>query len=635
MLFRAIQRSAKQAGSPSAIFSLEFTQQKHLLKRLIQHWSISRKISSGYALSIGIAVLGTTIGLVTGNYYQEQAQAQQAITDHQQHLLSELENVVNLIRIHPQRLVGVLGESVWFDYERTKFLGAISQVKELLVELESFTDQHPVELAINTQASKDLVKGYTVNIETYQQLTEILWQQLKPTDLKSTEISAAQQQLLASLRTQSSINTNIELDRLTESLTRLKETAEAQHEQASAKVEQAGELRMQIVIVSMMLSVAMAATLAVMTSRAIARPLTSVTELAKAVVQESNFALRSPISTQDEVGSLATSLNQLVQWIGEYTHALEQARHTLEQRVEERTQDLTEALQELRQTQSQLIQSEKMSSLGQLVAGIAHEVNNPINFIYGNLKHADEYSQNLVELIQLYRQQYPHPTSVVQTYIEAIDLDFIREDLPKLLASMQMGTERIRQIVLSLRNFSRLDEAEMKPVDIHEGIENTLLILNNRLRQGIHLIKEYGDIPLVECYPAQLNQVFMNLIANAIDALEKYRLPDARCRTDNSPSSTFDSQISTPAITIRTEQVDQDHVSIQVCDNGSGIPPDIQAKLFDPFFTTKPVGKGTGLGLSICYQIIEKHQGKISVISEAGQGTKFTILLPLKSSAVP
>lgn len=635
MLFRAIQRSAKKADSPSAIFSLEVTQQKHLLKRLIQHWSISRKISSGYALSIGIAVLGTTIGLVTGNYYQEQAQAQQAITDHQQHLLSELENVVNLIRIHPQRLVGVLGESVWFDYERTKFLGAISQVKELLVEFESFTDQHSVELAINTQASKDLVKGYTVNIETYQQLTEMLWQQLKPTDLKSTEISAAQQQLLASLRTQSSINTNIELDRLTESLTRLKETAEAQHKQASAKVEQAEELRMQIVIVSMMLSVAMAATLAVMTSRAIARPLTSVTELAKAVVQESNFALRSPISTQDEVGSLATSLNQLVQWIGEYTHALEQARHTLEQRVEERTQDLTEALQELRQTQSQLIQSEKMSSLGQLVAGIAHEVNNPINFIYGNLKHADEYSQNLLELIQLYRQQYPHPTSVVQTYIEAIDLDFIREDLPKLLASMQMGTERIRQIVLSLRNFSRLDEAEMKPVDIHEGIENTLLILNNRLRQGIRLIKEYGDIPLVECYPAQLNQVFMNLIANAIDALEKYRMPDARCQTDNAPSSTFNSQILNPVIAIRTEQVDQDHVSIQVCDNGSGIPPDIQAKLFDPFFTTKPVGKGTGLGLSICYQIIEKHQGKISVISEAGQGTKFTILLPLKSSAVP
>jgi signal transduction histidine kinase len=298
----------------------------------------------------------------------------------------------------------------------------------------------------------------------------------------------------------------------------------------------------------------------------------------------------------------------------------------MEQRVEERTQDLTEALQALKQTQSQLIQSEKMSSLGQLVSGIAHEVNNPINFIHGNLKHADEYSQNLLTLIRLYQQQYPQPPLVVQTYTEAIDLAFLQEDLPKLLASMQMGTERIRQIVLSLRNFSRLDEAEMKPVDLHEGIENTLLILNGRLKQGIHVIKEYGSLPLVDCYPAQLNQVFMNLIANAIDALEESQNAAVAYSMGNA-------RPSAPSITIRTGQVDQHHISVQICDNGPGIAPDVQAKLFDPFFTTKAVGKGTGLGLSICYQIIEKHQGTIKVVSAIGQGTEFSILLPLQGLA--
>ena len=625
MLSRSLQRFAKKVDSPSA-FSLKHTQPTPSLQRLSQHWSIAHKISAGYALSIGIAILGTTIGLVAGNYYQGKAQQQQALTNQQQQLLSELENTVNLIRIHPQRLIGVLGESVWFDYEKTKFLGAMSQVKALLVEFESFTDQHADALAINAQASKDLAKGYTVSIKTYRQLTEVLWQQLKPTDLTATERAAAQQQLLASLRSLSSSKTNIELDRLTERLIRLKASAEAQHKQAIAQMAQAETLRMQIVVGSMLLSVVMAVALAVMTSRAIARPLQTVTAFAKAVVLESNFTLQSSVSTQDEVGSLATSLNQLVQWVGAYTSALEQARHTMEQRVEERTQDLTEALQALKQTQSQLIQSEKMSSLGQLVSGIAHEVNNPINFIHGNLKHADEYSQNLLTLIRLYQQQYPQPPLVVQTYTEAIDLAFLQEDLPKLLASMQMGTERIRQIVLSLRNFSRLDEAEMKPVDLHEGIENTLLILNGRLKQGIHVIKEYGSLPLVDCYPAQLNQVFMNLIANAIDALEESQNAAVAYSMGNA-------RPSAPSITIRTGQVDQHHISVQICDNGSGIAPDVQAKLFDPFFTTKAVGKGTGLGLSICYQIIEKHQGTIKVVSAIGQGTEFSILLPLQGLA--
>jgi signal transduction histidine kinase len=341
--------------------------------------------------------------------------------------------------------------------------------------------------------------------------------------------------------------------------------------------------------------------------------LEAVTFVAKAVTQEGNFALQAPVTTEDEVGSLATSLNQLVQWVGEHTRALELARQTLEQRVEERTQELQEALQNLKQTQVQLIQTEKMSSLGQLVSGVAHEINNPINFIHGNLVYANEYAQELLRLIDLYQQEYPNLRAALQDQIDASNLDFIRTDLPKLVASMEMGTERIQKIVQSLRNFSRLDEAEVKVVNIHEGIDNTLLILNHRLKHGIEVVKKYGDLPLVPCYPAQLNQVFMNILANALDALmaEEAQL--------------------VKQIVIQTQKVDSQQIRVGIWNNGSRIPYEIRDKLFDPFFTTKPVGQGTGLGLTICYQIVEKHRGKIEVISEPGQGTEFAIVLPLQA----
>ncbi|HBE32624.1 MAG TPA: histidine kinase, partial [Cyanobacteria bacterium UBA11368] len=254
---------------------------------------------------------------------------------------------------------------------------------------------------------------------------------------------------------------------------------------------------------------------------------------------------------------------------------------------------------------------EKMSSLGQMVAGIAHEINNPVSFIYSNIEYANNYAQDLLGLVELYQQQYPHPTAVIQAETEAIDLSFLREDLPKLLGSMKAGADRIRQIILSLRNFSRLDESELKPANINEGIDSTLLILNNCFAK-IELIKQYGDLPLVQCYPALLNQVLMNILNNAVDALE---LKEAN-----------------PTIWIGTEIVDDDCVKVRIRDNGPGISEEIKGKLFDPFFTTKDVGKGTGLGLTICYQIVEKHKGKIEISSELGQGTEVAIALPVKSS---
>jgi signal transduction histidine kinase len=283
--------------------------------------------------------------------------------------------------------------------------------------------------------------------------------------------------------------------------------------------------------------------------------------------------------------------------------------------LQRQAKELKKALKDLQQTQTQLVQKEKMSSLGQLVAGVAHEINNPVSFIYGNLTPAYEYTQDLFKLVQLYQHYYPHPEPEIEDTTAEIELDFLMQDLPKLLTSMQVGADRIKQIVLSLRNFSRLDEAEMKAVDIHEGIDSALMILVSRLNDTtqhpkIAVIKEYGDLPLVECYAGQLNQVFMNILTNAIDALEQ--------------------SIEHPQIYIHTALTADEQIIITIADNGPGIEETVQKQLFDPFFTTKPIGKGTGLGLSVSYQIVtEKHQGKLHCISTPGNGAKFLIELPL------
>ena len=285
----------------------------------------------------------------------------------------------------------------------------------------------------------------------------------------------------------------------------------------------------------------------------------------------------------------------------------------------EKAKKLQQTLDELIKTQTQLIQAEKLSSLGQLVAGIAHEVNNPINFLQGNLLPANSYTQDLLELVNMYQQKFPMPGVEISEKIEEIELEFITEDLPKTLNSMNIATDRICELVKSLRNFSRLDEADMKPVDIHSGIDSTLLILNHRLKEKpnfptIQVLKEYADLPQVECYPGQLNQVFMNILANGIDALEE---------------SVAKGKNSAPQIRVMTKLIDKKWVMIKISDNGMGIPEHIQSKLFDPFFTTKPIGKGTGLGLSISYNIVvEKHKGLLKCVSSPSRGTEFTIEIP-------
>ncbi|WP_228057635.1 ATP-binding protein [Tychonema sp. LEGE 07203] len=341
---------------------------------------------------------------------------------------------------------------------------------------------------------------------------------------------------------------------------------------------------------------------------------------------KANSYLAVPVQTQNQrQGYLICSHAAQWFWSGEEIQLLKSVADQLaiaitQSHLYTQTQDqvklLNSALHELKKTQTHLVQSEKMSSLGQMVAGIAHEINNPVNFISANLPHATQYTKNLLELVSLYKQTFPDVPPEIAEFAEEIELDFIEEDLPHILNSMKIGTERIRTIVLSLRNFSRLDESDKKQADIHEGMENTLLLLSNSIKNGIYIVKRYGKVPLVDCYPSQLNQVFMNLLSNAIDALNE--------------SDRLDKIITISTGVVREKSAK--FLKVAIADNGPGIPDSVKDQIFNPFFTTKPVGKGTGLGLAISYKIVvDGHGGSIKISQAPGGGTEFLIKIPISN----
>ncbi|MBD2461392.1 HAMP domain-containing protein [Oscillatoria sp. FACHB-1407] len=593
-------------------------------------WKIHQKIGYGYLLSIGIGFLGSITGMLIADYYQGQSIEQLWDAQQQSQLLREFERTANAFQLHTLRLANSVDQPTALkEYARLQTAAARIQVLEQQIEMYLASD--PDWLATQSHVLSNLIASYSDQIAGNTKRIEA---QIGVSPTGQPNLLALQNPLLKSIETGSGGR----IDQLNRQLVEIVSLAEIQTHQAGEAMEYAQGFEKLIITLSMMGFAAIAGIWAWRTTRAIAQPIEQVTQLAEQVATESNFELRVPITTQDEIGLLAQSINQLIERVAERTQSLQQAV----QHAEQQTQILQRTLAELQKTQTHLVQSEKMSSLGQMIAGIAHEINNPVSFIHGNLKYAKQYVADLLRLVELYHASTLNPSSEIQQHRSTIDFEFIQADLPKLLLSLEMGTERIRSIVLSLRIFSRLNEAALKAVNLQDGIESTLVILGNRLRAAPHrpeitVVKQYGNLPLVECYAGQLNQVFMNILSNAIDAIED-RIKSNSSALLETPTEEPSPQSSSqenwqPSILIRTTVIDADWVSIEIGDNGLGIPEAVRHKIFDPFFTTKPVGKGTGLGMSISYAIVvEKHCGQLSFESQSGSGTTFKLQLPVHLS---
>lgn len=557
------------------------------ISQVIRHLSIRKKISCGYALTFSIAVLGTTAGFIAGDRYQQQARVQEN---------DALEEIRHLHRLQTHLLLAQSQQHHFAnsqyqldhlkkDYaELYEHLVAFNQVwsefKSSYLNPEQAKFQ---EFSPEVKAFYRLRQNYDNFLEEYLWQTEAVLKQINSSNLKSEEAEAGRRRLLE-------LNNkawHAKLESFIADINEFIDIVDQEYEQASANGVAADALRVRIIASSISLSVILAIFLAIYTSRAIAQPIQSTTQVAQQVTQEKNFDLQAPVTTDDEVGTLTTSFNLLVL----------QVKQLLEEQKAS--------------NQAQLMQSEKMSSLGRMMAGVAHEINDPVNFIYGNSLHAIDYVNKIVALLETYAAEIPNPPQAVQSKLEEYEFDFLKQDLPKVLQSMKLGAERTAAISMSLKDFSRLDEAIAHPVDLHACIDSTLLILSTRIKRKIAVTRNYGNIPEIQGYAGLLYQVFMNLLSNAIDALSQQTS-------------------SNKQITIVTERQDERWVVIKIADNGSGIPSEHQAKIFNAFFSTKPRGAGTGLGLAISHEIIvEKHGGKITCTSEVGVGTEFAIALPI------
>jgi signal transduction histidine kinase len=544
--------------------------------------------------------VGTVIGLMVGAHIQQQAEAELNRLQRVEDFAIDLQLAVLDVRSNEQRLMTqLMRPDIPFQYSLSKL-----RLNQAQVRLSNF------EYAIqDIETDQELwgrgagVAAYLADqihfVENYlAQLEALMGDEFALSSQRNSEaVEQALQEMVVS-------DTTRRLDEFASQLNELLIITQRLEDASNRQLEQAEVLRLQLLIGSMVVSGALAIFFATYTSRAIARPIRAVTEFAHRVTEDVNFDQQLPVTTSDETGVLAYSLNQLV---GRVKDLLIAQRESLERQNQ---------LQK-----EQLVQAEKMSSLGRMLAGIAHEINNPVNFMYGNLAHTNRYVSDLFRLIHTYEAEVKDPPAGIAALSKEIDLVFLEDDLPKVLQSMKVGADRTRQIVLSLKNFARMDDDLPQAVNLTACIESTLLILNNRIKHGVCIIREYHDVPLVEGYGGLLYQVFMNLISNALDALEEKK----------ASLSEAEAEIWEPTITLSIQCDAPDHVAATVADNGCGIPEEHLSRIFDEFYTSKPVGVGTGLGLSITREIIEKkHNGTIRCASQVGQGTTFIISLSVR-----
>ncbi|MEG4940298.1 ATP-binding protein [Microcoleus sp. F4-D5] len=571
------------------------------IARSFGNLSISDKIWRGYALALCVAIGGTTVGMLAGNHYYRRTNNQVHI-DRESRLLNKLQVALLRTQNSQERLIYWIEQPEIFDRKYQQLQNNTYSLKLSISEIESQKDMEEVEGLQEFKTNyASLLSKYINQLENVSKKISNL-----PNNLAQKSVK---RKLLSNLDRD---KTGLELDKAVNDIAEIIDRAQEQEDAAQEALLRAQALRVQIIFGSMALSIVVAALLAGFTSRAIAKPLAAVTNIAQRVTQESNFQLQVPVTSTDEVGVLASSLNQLIQKVN----------------------NLLEELKS--QQESHILQNEKMATLGRMLAGVAHEVNNPINFIYANIAPARHYVEDILDLLNTYETEISKAPAAVIAKGEEIDIDFLKEDLIKILDSMQVGAERAKAIILSLKDFSRLDDATPHPVDLHACIDSSLLILNSRIKQGVEVVRNYGNIPKVEGYMGLLYQVFVNILNNALDAVEekakseKISFEEAK-KQSASESIKQEAPSFLPRIAIATEYLDDDSVVVRISDNGTGIAPESQEKMFETFFTTKPRGVGTGLGLAIGREIIvKKHGGTINFWSEVGTGTEFTIALPIK-----
>lgn len=580
----------------------------------IKHFSLTRKLFSAYSITFLLVVCGITFGFEQGRQLEQQAIAVQAEAHEDIETITKFQaSLLDFFFLKQKFIDAPIPTQENFLQMRDSHIKLRRQwylfltSEELIAGADGDDNLDAAVTEAEAQLAQALIEEHADNFDRY--LT--VWESLVIPSGDLVPLSELQQKMTAVEQSYFIADVGDFLDKVN----LLYDATKEEQNEADDVVKTAARRQIQIMLLSVCVSGVMGLALIYYISNVLMRPLRSMTTATQEAVNTENFDLNIAVNSKDEVGLLANTFNAYSNFVKNLLWESEAANKKLER-----------TLADLKNAQSRIIQSEKMSSLGQLVAGVAHEINNPISFVHGNIFHLETHIQDLLKIPELYQRYYAELPVEIATFFDEIDLDFVQEDLPRIISSMRLGTERITDIVLALRNFSRLDNASLTKTNIHADLENTLMIVRHRLvahqeRPKITLKKNYGELPEVDCYPGLLNQVFMNLLVNALDTLDEKLLQQTPVERWEDP----------PTIEISTALIrDNQWIRVAIADNCLGIPEKLRRKIFEPFFTTKPIGQGTGMGLSISYQLItEKHLGRFDCISTHGKGTTMIIEIPL------